>query len=71
MKIVKHEKTSNRVLRLIGNVSGSISTFFLLRCVRFEKKNYKYPAIIAGSLFKLFEKPQNKWGTYYELSKSK
>lgn len=61
----KHIKTRNPVLRLIGNVSGSISVYFLIRGIRAEDKDNTIRAKTFAKLFHIFEKPQNRWGTYY------
>lgn len=61
----KHIKTRNLVLRLIGNVSGSISIYFLMKEIRAEKKNNDRRARTFAKLFFIFEKPQRRWGTYY------
>lgn len=53
------------MLRLIGNISGSISTYFLLREIRSEDKDRPSRAKLYAKLFCLFEIPQKKWGTYY------
>lgn len=61
----KHIQTRNPVLRLIGNVSGSVSTYFLMREIRSEDKDRPNHAKLYAKLFYLFEIPQKKWGTYY------
>ncbi len=61
----KHIKTRNPALRFVGNVSGSISTYFLMREIRSEDKNNNSRARLYARLYRIFEKPQNKWGTYY------
>ena len=70
IKPIKREKTNNILLRFIGNVSGSIFTFFLLKEIRSEKKNHKLRAKVFAKIGNLFEIPQNKWATYY-ISSSK
>lgn len=65
LNLTKHEKTKNILFRALGNVSGSISTFFLIRVIRCENKNHMGRAIFYNKLFKVFEYPQNKWGTFY------
>lgn len=64
----KHIQTRNPVLRLIGNVSGSISTYFLMREIRSEDKDRTNRAKLYAKLFYFFEIPQKKWGTYYTSS---
>lgn len=61
----KHIQTRNPVLRLIGNVSGSISIYFLMREIRSEDKDRPNRSKLYAKLFHLFEIPQEKWGTYY------
>jgi hypothetical protein len=61
----KHIKTRNPVFRLIGNISGSISTYFLIKEIRAEDKNHITLAKTFAKLFMIFEKPQKRWGTYY------
>jgi len=61
----KHNQTNNPVLRLIGNTSGSISTYFLMKEIRAEDKNNSNSAKVFAKLFFIFEKPQKRWGTYY------
>ena len=68
IKPIKKEKTNNILLRFIGNVSGSIFTFFLLKEIRSEKKNHKLKAKVFAKIGSLFERPQNKWATYYTSS---
>ena len=62
---IKKEKTNNLVLRLIGNVSGSIFTFFLIREIRAENKNRMVIARVFAKICNPFGKAQNKWATYY------
>lgn len=61
----KHNQTKNPVLRLIGNISGSISTYFLMKEIRAEDKGNAHLAKTFAKLFMIFEKPQKRWGTYY------
>lgn len=61
----KHIRTRNPILRLVGNISGSISTFFLMREIRSEDRDNVSRAKLYAKLFRIFEGPQNKWGTYY------
>ena len=61
----KHIQTKNPALRLIGNTSGSISTYFLTKEIRAEDKNHVALAKTFAKLFMIFEKPQKRWGTYY------
>jgi hypothetical protein len=61
----KHIKTRNPVLRFIGNTSGSISTYFLMKEIRAEDKENISRAKTFAKLFRIFEKPQKLWGTYY------
>lgn len=61
----KHVRTKNPILRLVGNVSGSISTLFLMREIRSEDRDNASRAKLYAKLFRIFEGPQNKWGTYY------
>jgi hypothetical protein len=61
----KHIKTRNPLLRLVGNTSGSISTYFLTREIRSEDKGNFGRAKRYAKLFRIFEKPQNRWATYY------
>jgi lipid-A-disaccharide synthase-like uncharacterized protein len=62
---IRKEKTNNLVLRLIGNVSGSIFTFFLIREIRAENKNRMVVARVFAKICNPFGKAQNKWATYY------
>jgi hypothetical protein len=61
----KHIQTRNPALRSVGNISGSISTYFLMKEIRAEDKDNNLRARIFAKLFLIFEKPQKKWGTYY------
>lgn len=61
----KHIQTRNPVLRFIGNTSGSISTYFLTKEIRSEDKNHVVLAKTFAKLFRIFENPQKRWGTYY------
>jgi hypothetical protein len=61
----KHLRTKNPVLRLIGNTSGSISNYFLIKEIHSEDKDNVGRAKLYAKLFRIFEGPQNKWGTYY------
>lgn len=61
----KHIKTRNPALRSIGNISGSISTYFLMKEIRAEDKDNNLRAKAFAKLFSIFEKPQKRWGTYY------
>ncbi len=65
MNFEKHIQTKNPLLRSIGNISGSISVYFLMKEIRSEDKNNDLSAKIFAKLFVLFEKPQKRWGTYY------
>ena len=69
-KFIKKQRTNNILLRLIGNISGSIFTFFLLKEIRCEKKNHKLRAKIFAKMGSVFERLQDKWATYY-ISSSK
>jgi hypothetical protein len=62
---IRKEKTNNLVLRFIGNISGSIFTFFLIREIRAENKNRILRAKIFAKICNPFGKIQNKWATYY------
>lgn len=62
---IRKEKTNNLVLRFIGNVSGSIFTFFLIKEIRAENKNHILRATILAKICTPFGKAQNKWATYY------
>jgi len=64
-KFIKKQKTNNLVLRFIGNVSGSIFTFFLIREIRAEDKNHIIRAKMFAKISNPFGKAQNKWATYY------
>lgn len=64
-KFIKKQKTNNLVLRFIGNVSGSIFTFFLLKEIRAEDKNHMVGARVFAKICNPFGKAQNKWATYY------
>jgi len=62
---IRKEKTNNLVLRLIGNISGSIFTFFLIREIRAEDKGHVLRAKMFAKMCSPFGKAQNKWATYY------
>lgn len=62
---IRKEKTNNLVLRFIGNISGSIFTFFLLKEIRAEDKNHIVRARVFAKIYSPFGKAQNKWATYY------
>lgn len=63
--ITRVENTNNKVLRSIGNISGSISTYFLVREINAEDRHYVKRAKVYAKLFRIFEFPQKKWGTHY------
>jgi len=65
IKLIKKEKTSNRILRFIGNISGSIFTYFLIKSIRSERKNRKLIAKMFDKICNLFHKPFDTWGTFY------
>ena len=67
-KFIKKQRTNNILLRLIGNISGSIFTFFLLKEIRCEKKNHKLRAKIFAKMGSVFERLDDKWATYYTSS---
>ena len=62
---IRKEKTNNLVLRFIGNISGSIFTFFLIREIRAEDKGHVLRAKMFAKICSPFGKAQNKWATYY------
>lgn len=62
---IRKEKTNNLVLRFIGNISGSIFTFFLIREIRAEDKDHMLRAKMFAKICSPFGKAQNKWATYY------
>jgi len=65
---IRKEKTNNILLRLIGNICGSIFTFFLLKEIRADDKRHVLRAKMFAKISSLFEKGQNKWATYYTSS---
>jgi hypothetical protein len=65
LNLEKKIRSKNLVLRLIGNISGSISVYYLIRGIRAEDKNNANRSKLYAKLFRIFEKPQNRWGTYY------
>jgi formate/nitrite transporter FocA (FNT family) len=62
---IKKEKTNNLILRFIGNVCGSIFTFFLIREIKAENKNHIIRPKMFAKVCNPFGKAQNKWATYY------
>jgi hypothetical protein len=64
-EFTRKEKTNNLVLRFIGNISGSIFTFFLIKEIRAEDKNHILRAKMFAKICNPFGKAQNKWATYY------
>jgi hypothetical protein len=62
---IRKEKTNNPILRFIGNICGSIFTFFLIKEINAEDKNHKLRAKMFAKICSPFGKAQNKWGTYY------
>jgi hypothetical protein len=64
-KLIKKQKTNNILLRFIGNICGSIFTFFLLKEIRADDKRHKLRAKMFAKICSLFEKGQDKWATYY------
>jgi hypothetical protein len=62
---IRKEKTNNLILRFIGNISGSIFTFFLIREIRAEDKGRVLRAKMFAKICSPFGKAQNKWATYY------
>lgn len=67
--VEKKEHTNNRVLRIIGNASGAIGHFAILKCVRNENKNRLKRAKLWERVFRVFDKPCSWWGTFYVLKK--
>jgi hypothetical protein len=65
LKFEKHIQTRNPALRSIGNISGSISVYFLMKEIRSEDKKNNLRAKVFAKLFSIFERPQKRWGTYY------
>ena len=64
-EFIRKEKTNNILLRLVGNISGSIFTFFLIREIRAEDKGHVLRAKMFAKICSPFGKAQNKWATYY------
>lgn len=64
-KFIRKEKTNNILLRFIGNICGSIFTFFLLKEIRADDKRHALRARMFAKISSLFEKGQDKWATYY------
>lgn len=65
LNLVKQQRTNNLILRLIGNVSGSIFAFFIIRVVKNENKGRNLRAKMFAKLCPPFSKAQDKWATYY------
>ena len=66
-KIIKHERTSVKPLRSIGNFFGDISTDHIIKAVYLDDignngLRYKYHA----KMWRLLNIPYAWWGTYYE-----
>lgn len=65
---IKHQKTSNILLRWVGNISGDIATGHILKCVYLDEDEnwglrYKYHSV----MYRFLNKPYAKWGTYYTV----
>jgi len=59
---VKHERTSNIVLRAIGNRCEVIAYHALTKCM-WDEKNGSIWAKVSNA----FYKPAMRWGTYYTM----
>jgi hypothetical protein len=71
-KITKTEKTNILPLRWIGNLSGEFAANHLLKSVYMDEDGdfnwrYKYHA----KMWKYFNKPYERWGTYYLIDLDK
>ena len=67
-KITKHQRTKILPLRLIGNICGDIAGNHIIKALHMDEDGdfnwrYKYHA----KMWKMFNKPYERWGTYYEL----
>jgi len=63
---IKHQKTSNILLRWIGNISGEFAGNHIVKCVNMDEDQelgwrYKYHA----KMYNILNKPYEWWGTYY------
>lgn len=65
LDLVKQQKTNNLFLRLIGNVSGSIFAFLIIRVIRNEDKGHNLRAKMFAKICPPFSNAQDKWATYY------
>ncbi len=67
-KITKHQRTKILPLRLMGNLCGDIAGNHIVKALYMDENGdfnwrYKYHA----KMWKIFNKPYERWGTYYEL----
>ena len=67
-RLTQIERTNILPLRWIGNLSGEFAADHLLKAVYMGEDGdfnwrYKYHA----KMWKIFNKPYERWGTYYEL----
>jgi len=67
-KITKHQRTQILPLRWIGNICGDIAGNHIIKALHMDEDGdfnwrYKYHA----KMWKMFNKPYERWGTYYEL----
>lgn len=68
-KITKHQRTKILPLRWIGNICGDIAGNHIIKALYMDEDGdfnwrYKYHA----KMWKIFNKPYERWGTYYELN---
>jgi hypothetical protein len=67
-KITKIQKTKILPLRLIGNACSSIAIRSLLKAFDLDEKgNYGYRFKFHSKVWVTFNKPYERWGTYYTV----
>ena len=71
-KITKIEKTRILPLRWFGNSCSDIATRSLLKAFYLDEQgNYGYRFKFHSKVWVTFNKPYERWGTYYTVDTSK
>lgn len=71
-KITKTEKTKILPLRWFSNACSSIATRSLLKAFDLDEQGrYGYRFKFHSKIWVIFNKPYERWGTYYTVDTSK
>jgi hypothetical protein len=69
-KITKHQRTNILPFRWAGNTCSHIATNSLVKAFDLQGHNDGYRFKFHCFIWKHFNKPYEKWGTYYEMDTS-